>query len=268
MTSERDAQEFADLAQSLTNAGTVQQTADQVVEQALIALGASYGGITLIRGGGRLETMAPSDDIVVKADLLQYDLREGPCHDASWQGVTLASQDLSADRRWPTWGPQAVALGIGAVLAAELNATETGRRLGALNLYWRESTTFSSDDLAYANIFAVHAAVALANSLRDAQLNTAMDARKVIGQAQGILMERYGLSTEQAFEVLRRYSQDHNVKLRLVAEQLVATRQLPDRTTDDTMPERLIGSPVELGMAGDADSAPSVDGNKLRPDCR
>lgn len=233
MTSERDAQEFADLAQALTNAGNVQQTADQVVEQALIALGASYGGITLIRSGGRLETMAPSHELVVKADLLQYELHEGPCHDAAWEGVTLTSQDLAADHRWPEWGSRAGDLGIGAVLAAELNATETGRRLGALNLYWSKPTTFTSDDLAYANIFAVHAAVALATSLRDAQLNTALDARKVIGQAQGILMERYGLTTEQAFEVLRRYSQDHNVKLRLVAEQLVATRQLPALARND-----------------------------------
>lgn len=231
---ERDAQEFAELAQALTNAGSVQQTADEVVEQALIALGASYGGITLIRGGGRLETLAPSDDLVVKADLLQYELREGPCVDAAWQGRTLASQDLAADCHWPEWGPRAAHLGIGAVLAAELSATETGRRLGALNLYWSTPTTFTSDDLAYANIFAVHAAVALANSLRDAQLSTALDARKVIGQAQGILMERYGLTTEQAFEVLRRYSQDHNVKLRLVAEQLVATRQFPVRARNNS----------------------------------
>jgi len=221
-----DAQEFADLAQSLHAAGTTQQTADQVVEHALTALGASYGGITLLRAAGRLETIAASDEIVRKADALQYDLDEGPCRDASWDGRTLASQDLASDRRWPRWAPGAVDLGIGAVLAAELNTTDGGRRLGALNLYWAQPTTLRTDDLAYADIFAVHAAVALAASLHESQLNTALDARKVIGQAQGILMERHGLNTEQSFEVLRRYSQDHNLKLRVVAEQLVATRAL------------------------------------------
>lgn len=223
-----DPGEFADLAQRLDRADTTQHTAEQVVEHARAALGADHGGITLIRGGGRLETIAPSDGLVVKADLLQYDLDEGPCRDASWNGDNaLASQDLAADPRWPQWAPQAHHLGIASVLAAELSAADTSKRLGALNLYWTEPARFTSDDLAYISIFAVHAAVALAASMQNAQLNTALDARKVIGQAQGILMERHNLSAEQAFEVLRRYSQDHNLKLRKVAEQLVATRQLP-----------------------------------------
>ena len=222
-----DAQEFADLAQELSRADCPQQTAEQVVEHARAALGADHGGITLIRAGGRLQSMACTDDLVVKADLLQYELDEGPCRDAAWQSATLASQDLAADPRWPQWAPRASHLGIASVLAAELNATDTGHRLGALNLYWTQPAVFAADDLAYANIFAVHAAVALAASLQDAQLNTAMDARKVIGQAQGILMERHNLTTEQSFEVLRRYSQDHNIKLRDIAQRLVSTRQLP-----------------------------------------
>lgn len=225
-----DPQEFAELAQRLSRAETTQHTAEQVIEHACAALNADHGGITLIRGRGRLETIAPSDGLVVKADLLQYDLDEGPCRDASWTGQSaLVSQDLAADSRWPQWAPLASQLGISSVLAAELSAAETGKRLGALNLYWTEPAVFTSDDLAYVNIFAVHAAVALAASMQDAQLSTALDARKVIGQAQGILMERHNLSTEQAFEVLRRYSQDHNLKLRIVAEQLVSTRQLPRR---------------------------------------
>jgi len=222
-----DPQEFADLARELSRAECPQRTAEQVVDHAREVLGADHGGITLIRSGGRLESLAYTDDLVAKADQLQYDLGEGPCRDATWQAVTLASQDLAVDDRWPQWAPQASHLGIASVLAAELTAADTERRLGALNLYWTQPTTFTSDDLAYASIFAVHAAVALAYSLQDAQLNTALDARKVIGQAQGILMERYDLATEQSFEVLRRYSQDHNIKLREVAQQLVDTRRLP-----------------------------------------
>lgn len=241
-----DAQEFADLAQALSTAGTTERTADQVVDHALSALGAAYGGITLIRAKGRLETIAPSDELVSTADVLQYELGEGPCHDASWEGGTLASQDLAADRRWPRWAPKAVELGIGAVLAAELSATEGCARLGTLNLYWAEPTVLTRDDLAYANIFAVHAAVALAAALKESHLNTALDARKVIGQAQGILMERHGLSVDQAFEVLRRYSQNHNLKLRVVAEQLVATRQLPSPPSRPDRPSRpnRVTSPV------------------------
>lgn len=222
-----DAHEFADLAQELSQADCPQQTAEQVVDHALAALGADHGGITLIRSGGRLESIACTDDLVVKADLLQYDLDEGPCRDAAWHSTTLASEDLATDARWPNWAPQASHLGITSVMAAELNAADTGQRLGALNLYWTEPAIFTADDLAYANIFAVHAAVALAASLHDAQMNTALDARKLIGQAQGILMERHNLTVDQSFEVLRRYSQNRNLKLRAVAQQLVDTRQLP-----------------------------------------
>lgn len=226
-TGRMDPREFADLATSLGAAQTTEQTADQVVEHALAALDAHYGGLTLIRGRTQLETIAPSHDVVVRADELQRALRDGPSYDGGWHGSTLASQDLRVEARWPRWTPAAAELGIAALLAAELVDTD-GRRLGALNLYWREPVVFTSDDLAYVAIFATHAAIALVASLEETHLNTALDTRKVIGQAQGILMERHGLSTEQAFEVLRRYSQDHNLKLRDVARRLVETRRLPE----------------------------------------
>ncbi|MGN6412744.1 GAF and ANTAR domain-containing protein [Flexivirga sp.] len=223
-----DAFEFAALAQELSRADAPDQTAAQVVAHACTALGATHGGVTLIRSRGRLETIGASDDVVVKADQLQYELGEGPCHDAAWEATTLVSQDLSSDTRWPEWAPRVVQLGIKSAMGAELTAADDGRRLGALNLYWTEPTVFTADDLAYASIFAVHAAVALSASLQDAQLHTALDARKVIGQAEGILMERHDLSADQSFEVLRRYSQDHNIKLREVAQQLVDSRRLPE----------------------------------------
>src|SRR5579875_1978153 len=223
-----DPREFADLAQALGSARSMEQTADQVVEHARAALGADYGGITLVRPRRRLQTIAPSDELVVKADELQFDVQDGPSYDDSWHGSTLASHSLQHDHRWPRWAPVASGLGIAALLAAELTDIDTGL-LGALNLYWNEPVTFSRDDLAYVSIFATHAAIALASSMQEMHLNTALDTRKLIGQAQGILMERHNLSVEQAFEVLRRYSQDHNLKLREVARQLVDTRQLPSR---------------------------------------
>jgi AmiR/NasT family two-component response regulator len=78
-----------------------------------------------------------------------------------------------------------------------------------------------------AHVFAQHASVALATAKREEGLRVAIDTRHLIGQAQGILMERFGLTADKAFSVLRRYSQDHNVKLRDLAEELVNTRELP-----------------------------------------
>jgi ANTAR domain-containing protein len=102
-----------------------------------------------------------------------------------------------------------------------------GRRLGSINIYCAQRRTFTDDDIAFANIFARHAAIALAESLHEASLHIALDSRKLIGQAQGILMERHDLDATQAFEVLRRYSEVHNIKLRYVAEHLIAAHRLP-----------------------------------------
>ena len=118
------------------------------------------------------------------------------------------------------------------MLAAELTA-DRGRRLGSINVYWTDRREFVDDELAFVNIFARHAALALEGSLDKAGLNVALDSRKRIGQAQGILMERFGLDEAAAFEVLRRYSQDHNIKLRDVAENLVTTRKLPSIQSRD-----------------------------------
>ena len=202
-------------------------TAAEVVDYARDQLDADYAGITLIRSGGRLETVAPTDPLVEEADLLQYELGEGPCHDSAWQGQTFVSQDLAADTRWPLWAPKAVALGIGSALGAELPSKTGDRRLGAMNLYWAQPRVFTSEELAFAHLLTRHAALALVASLTVEGLNLALDGRKRIGQAQGILMERHHLNEDQAFAVLRRYSQDHNIKLRDLAEQLVRDRQLP-----------------------------------------
>lgn len=226
MSPEINAREFADLAEAMSGESTPVETAEQVVAFAKQQLGADWAGITMITAGGRLRTLAPTAPLVEDVDVLQYELGEGTCHDSSWTGQTLVANDLRTDPRWPTWGPKVAALGVVSALAAELTRTDD-RRIGSINLYWNRPMEISADDAAYAHIFARHAAIALQASFSDAQLHVALDTRKVIGAAQGILMERHGLTMDQAFQVLRRYSQDHNVKLRNIAEQLLATRKLP-----------------------------------------
>ena len=105
----------------------------------------------------------------------------------------------------------------------------TGDSLGALNLYSLEVGGFDGQDRAAGLMFAAHAAVALRSAQTEEQLRSAIASRTVLGQAQGILMERYKLSAERSFEVLRRVSQDANVKLRDVAQRLVDTGETPGR---------------------------------------
>ncbi len=234
------ARELARLAERLHRAADPEHTAEAVVAYACDQLGADHGGISLIRRGGRLETVAPTDQVVVKADGLQYELREGPCHDSAWEGQTLVAQDLAADPRWPHWGPVAVDIGLRSALGVELLDREGHRRIGAVNLYWDHARVFTSDEIDLAHLVARHAALALASSLTVEGLRFAMDGRKRIGQAQGILMERHGLDEDQAFNVLKRYSQDQNVKLRDLADELVRTMELPGQGPEH-QPEHLAG---------------------------
>ncbi len=225
--SDFDAEAFARLAEELHAAGDVQETVEHVTTMALDVLGADLASITMIHRGQRLETVAPTDPVAEDLDQLQYDLREGPCYDSSWRGETLLSRDLLRDERWPQWARKAAAEGICSMLAVELATAED--RVGALNLYFTTPRDFDRDDIDFAHIFGRHASIAVSYKSENAGLLVALDSRKLIGQAQGILMERYDMSESQAFNVLTRYSQNNNIKLRDVAEQLRATRQLPQR---------------------------------------
>ena len=226
MSAESDALAFAKVAQTLRAAETPLATAEEIVDYTCKQLDADYAGLTVLRSRSRLETVTSTDSLVERADRLQEELGEGPARDDSWRHQTVTSTDLAEDPRWPRWAAEVCALGVASVLACELTNVKD-RRVGSINVYWNQRRPFTADDIAFANIFARHAALALAQSMDEAGLNVALDGRKLIGQAQGILMATYDLDQDQAFEVLRRYSQDRNIKLRDVAEEVVSTRKLP-----------------------------------------
>lgn len=223
-----DAMEFARIAQSLMAAPSPAGTAEQIVAYVRQQLAADDVGITVVRGRGRFGTVAATTSLVEQADMLQNELDEGPHRDSSWHGETLIVGDLAAEERWPRWAAKVTAMGVCSLLAVELTTVQD-ERIGSINVYWTRPHTVTPDDVAFVNIFARHAALALASAMKREGLNVTLDTRKLIGQAQGLLMERYGLDEARAFEVLRRYSQEHNLKLRRVAEYLVSTRELPTR---------------------------------------
>jgi hypothetical protein len=102
-----------------------------------------------------------------------------------------------------------------------------GDNLGALNLYSRPPNAFDDESEQVGLLFASHAAVAFAGVRKEAQLAKAVVSRDLIGQAKGILMERYNISPERAFLVLTRISQDNNRKLHDIATELVRERTVP-----------------------------------------
>jgi GAF domain-containing protein len=150
---------------------------------------------------------------------------EGPDIDVLVDRYSVLVSDTRTDTRWPTWAARVASYGIHSLISVRLYTSAS--TIGTLNLYDPEPDKFDVDDQAVAHLLARHAAVALAAARTTENLWQAVDARKLVGQAQGILMERYQLSADQSFAVLMRYSQDNNLKLRTVAENLVNNRELP-----------------------------------------
>lgn len=181
--------------------------------------GVHYASITVLHADGSLGTTAPTDLTICDLDALQYTLQEGPCYDSAVDTVHVTSSDLAADPRFPRYGPAAVEAGICAQAAVRL--FDTPQSKGALNLYSRDVGAFS-DLQSLAELFAHQAATAIGYAQEIDNLQEAMRTRKLIGQAMGIVMERHGLTDERAFAFLSRLSQHRNVKLRLVAQEIVA----------------------------------------------
>jgi hypothetical protein len=168
--------------------------------------------------GKPIETLAPTDPLAVAIDELQYDLSEGPCYAVVAAERVALSNDLSKEERWPEFGPRAAALGVGSQLALVLVAE--ARQRAALNLYSRDRQAFDGS-FEIAELFATQAALVLGFSRTIQNLDDALGSRTVIGQAVGIVMERYGVDQTRAFEYLTRLSQNSNTKLRTVADRLV-----------------------------------------------
>lgn len=189
---------------------------------------ADAASLTVQKADGRRqsETLASTSEVARVCDETQHALPEGPQFDLTPQQMWVSSSDVENDPRWPRWGPRAASLGVASVLSVSLY--ERGRAVGALNLYAaREGRFRDSDQTELGVVFASHAANALASARHIAGLEIALASRHVIGVAQGLLMGRYGLDQDRAFDLLRRISSHENVKLVEVARRVVDTRGVP-----------------------------------------
>jgi GAF domain-containing protein len=221
------AKRLADMALVLSEQPDVASTLDQIMAQARLTIACDAVGVLLVREGGRrIATASVTDQPVTRAGVLQLDGQAGPCYDGLEVLESLVIDDTSRDRRWPGWSAGVARLGWRSVLSLRLFLPD--RTLGALNLYASSESAFSSDDHAVGKLAGAHASIAVAGAQQRASLRTAVLARHLIGQAQGMLMERYRMDAGRSFKVLQRYSQDKNVKLRDVAEQVIGRDWHPE----------------------------------------
>ncbi len=158
--------------------------------------------------------------LVETLDAEQYTLQEGPCYQTVTDESFLVSFDLDRDDRWPRYGRIAAQAGLHAQLAVLLTTNGTGQR-SALNVYASNPHEFDHNSIEVAELFASHASVAMGFVKTVQQLGGAINSRQVIGQATGIVMERYQLSESRAFSFLVRVSRSSNVRLFTVASEIV-----------------------------------------------
>jgi transcriptional regulator with GAF, ATPase, and Fis domain len=220
------ASRLAEMALDMTEQPDVQRTLDRVASHAHSSLGGTAAGVVLLTDDRVLEPAASTDRLARQADLLQLTVGVGPGLFESGGEHVRVVDDTRTDSRWPHWGAEVASLGWHSVLSVRL-CTPT-RTLGALTVYADETAAFGPEAVDLAGVFGRHASIALMGAQSAQSLRAAVKSRHVIGQAQGILMQRYQVDADRAFTVLRRYSQDKNVKLRLVAEHVIAHHQLPD----------------------------------------
>ncbi|HET9860003.1 MAG TPA: GAF and ANTAR domain-containing protein [Nocardioidaceae bacterium] len=210
------------LADSL-KPGDLDKTLSQITRAAIEVLpDVEYCSITIKHADGSLETVAPTHDLLRDVDAQQYTLQEGPCYDAATETVHVIAPNLAADERFPQYAAVALAAGIRAQAGVRL--FDAPKSQGALNLYSTKAGSFA-DIESLSELFAHQAAVAIRYATEITNLAEAVRTRTTIGQAVGIVMERYQLTDERAFAFLTRLSQHRNVKLRLVAQEIVAASE-------------------------------------------
>ena len=200
----------------------------ELAEHAAVEIpGAGYAGITLTRNAKDIDTPAATHMWPVLLDKIQQRHREGPCLTAAWEEKTIHVADLEKDGRFPLYRRDALdETPIRAIMAFQLFIV--GETMGALNVYAEQPNAFGPNSKTIGLIFAAHSSVAWNSARRDEQFKQALSSRDTIGQAKGMIMERYSVDAVQAFALLRKLSQDSNVPLIQIASELLANAQSPD----------------------------------------
>ena len=216
---------FSTFARSVEQQSDPEDTLIEVVRAAVeLVPGCDEASISVVFGRRKASSEAASGELPRVVDELQESLGQGPCLDAAYEQETVRVPDMASETRWPKFAPAALAAGAAGMLSFQLYVEN--ENLGALNLYSRTAWAFDDQSEHVGLMFAAHAAVAYAAARKRDKLTRAVATRELIGMAQGILMERHKLTSDQAFALLVRVSQHRNAKLREVADRLVLSGHL------------------------------------------
>lgn len=214
---------MAEMARTLARERTLDAVLAEVTSAAVELIpGVDSAGILLVKGPGGFESLATTSELPHQLDVLQMTFDEGPCLQAALADTVVRTDDFRDEPRWPQYAPAAAAAGVLSGLSFKLFTGD--RTAGALNLFGFEPIKWDADAESIGTVLAAHAATAIVATQQEQQLQTALLSRDRIGQAKGIIMERFDVDSVRAFEMLRHLSQEENIKLVTIAERVIDTR--------------------------------------------
>ena len=217
------AQRMAELARAVAAPRSLEDVLCDVTATALELIpGAETAGVLLLAAGGKFESLAGTSDLPHRLDELQVKYNEGPCVEAALDALIVRTDDFREERRWPRYSAAVIEIGVLSGLSFKLYTSD--RTAGALNLFSFKPNAFDAEAETIGAVLAAHAAAAILASRHEQQLESALSTRDRIGQAKGIIMERYDVDDVRAFDLLRQLSQDTNTKLVDVAQRVIDTR--------------------------------------------
>jgi GAF domain-containing protein len=216
----RLSRKMAELARSMTAEADLDATLRRITGAAVdLVPGSESCDVLMITGPSTFESHASTSGLPPQLDNLQVTLGEGPCLDAADGPEMIRCNDLRADTRWPKFAAAAVEAGVLSILSFRLY-TQAGRS-GALNMFSTRADAFGTESEYAGEALAAHAAVAILASRKELQFKSALASRDRIGQAKGMLVERFSVDAEQAFRMMVTLSQETNTPLTDIATRIV-----------------------------------------------
>lgn len=209
---------MAALIQAFDGRTSAEEVLRRVTTAAVDLINGVDDAAVLVIGDGLLRSTAPTSDLGFALAAAQRKAGQGPCLDAIGGRTVIRSDDLRTETRWPHFVRIAMALGVHSVLSYRLDTY--GARAATLSFFGCKPDAFGMESQAFGATLAAHASIALITDDRRHQFESALASRDVIGQAKGMIMERFDVDAVRAFEILKRISQNSNTPVNDIARRL------------------------------------------------
>ncbi|BBZ47214.1 hypothetical protein MPRM_44950 [Mycobacterium parmense] len=210
---------IARLAGAMVGTTGIEDALSELTSASLALIpGADCAKVSVIEDG-HLRSIIATSQLTSSLDMAQQAAGHGPCLEAITAKKATCCNDLRTDTRWPRFTPSATTAGVHSVLSSPIDLPRA--TWATLTLFGFRTDAFGPDSEAVGAMLANHAAIAFMHDEQERQFKAALATRDVIGQAKGMIMERFGVDAAHAFAMLRAISQQTNTPLREVARRLV-----------------------------------------------